>query len=199
MTAAMVISGTIGWLVMVSGQPVLEVVFWRCVFGALALWLIGWRMGLLRLRGAGLPALSLAAAFLYALAALWVKQLTLTPHLIALIQVCVGIAMLAPFAHPAALAVQPLSAWASLLVLGVVNTGVMYVLLYGGIQKLPTALTGALSFIYPVVAILVDWAAFGHRLQWPQWIGVAAILAAAAGMRLGWSWPARGRGRPPRL
>lgn len=34
MTAAMLISGTIGWFVLVSGQPVLDVVFWRCVFGA---------------------------------------------------------------------------------------------------------------------------------------------------------------------
>lgn len=32
MTAAMLISGTIGWFVLVSGQPVLDVVFWRCVF-----------------------------------------------------------------------------------------------------------------------------------------------------------------------
>jgi hypothetical protein len=37
MTLAMVISGTIGWFVLMSGRPVLDVVFWRCVFGALAL------------------------------------------------------------------------------------------------------------------------------------------------------------------
>jgi drug/metabolite transporter (DMT)-like permease len=49
--------------------------------------------------------------------------------------------------------------------LGIVHTGLMYVLLYGAIQKLPTALTGALSFIYPIAAIFVDWFAFGHRLQ----------------------------------
>ncbi|WP_148050484.1 EamA family transporter, partial [Pseudomonas protegens] len=55
------------------------------------------------------------------------------------------------------------TAWASLLTLGIVHTGVMYVLLYGAIQKLPTALTGALSFIYPIAAIFVDWLAFGHR------------------------------------
>jgi uncharacterized membrane protein len=56
-------------------------------------------------------------------------------------------------------------AWASLVTLGIVHTGLMYVLLYGAIQKLPTALTGALSFIYPIAAIFVDWFAFGHRLQ----------------------------------
>lgn len=280
LSAAMVISGTIGWLVLISGQPVLDVVFWRCVFGAATLLLACAVMGFLRpglltwttfflaavggvaivgnwlllfaaysrasigiatavyntqpfmLVGLGALflgeritlnqvmwlllafigmlaitqshdtpvygeaggyligiALSLGAAFLYALAALWVKRLTGTPpHLIALIQVCVGVLMLTPFADTTVLWSQPTSAWLSLLTLGVVNTGLMYVLLYGGIQKLPTALTGALSFIYPIVAILVDWVAFGHRLQWLQWVGVAAILLAAAGMRQGWSW-----------
>jgi drug/metabolite transporter (DMT)-like permease len=67
-----------------------------------------------------------------------------------------------------------------------VHTGLMYVLLYGAIQKLPTAITGALSFIYPIAAIFVDWFAFGHRLGWLQWLGVAAILLAAAGLQRDW-------------
>lgn len=37
MVGAMLISGTIGWFVLVSGVPVIEVVFWRCVIGALTL------------------------------------------------------------------------------------------------------------------------------------------------------------------
>ena len=37
MTAAMVISGTIGWFVVMSGEPVTAVVFWRCLFGAATL------------------------------------------------------------------------------------------------------------------------------------------------------------------
>lgn len=277
MTAAMLISGTIGWFVLVSGQPVLDVVFWRCVFGAATLLLICAGFGFLRpgiltrttfllaiLSGVaivgnwvllfasysrasiaigtavynvqpfmlvGLAALflgekisaqklfwlsisfagmlaivsahgeqgadsgdyllgitlALGAALLYAFAALLIKRLTGTPpHLIALIQVCTGVLLLAPWANFAALAQQP-SAWASLLTLGIVHTGVMYVLLYGAIQKLPTALTGALSFIYPIAAIFVDWFAFGHRLELLQWVGVVAILLAAAGMQQGWS------------
>jgi drug/metabolite transporter (DMT)-like permease len=76
----------------------------------------------------------------------------------------------------------------------------MYVLLYGAIQKLPTSLTGALSFIYPIVAILVDWLAFGQKLEWLQWVGVAAILLAAAGMRQGWGqgWGERSRKARPK-
>ncbi|RZI77869.1 MAG: EamA family transporter, partial [Pseudomonas sp.] len=48
MIVAMLISGTIGWFVLVSGQPVLEVVFWRCVFGAGALLVICASLGLLK-------------------------------------------------------------------------------------------------------------------------------------------------------
>ncbi len=283
MAAAMVISGTIGWFVLMSGQPVLDVVFWRCLFGALTLLLICGLMGFLRpgllswpvfglavVSGAAIVgnwallfaaysgasigiatavyntqpfmlvalgamflgeritldkmmwlslafigmlaitqshgsagsgghayllgiSLALGAAFLYAIAALLVKRLTGTPpHLIALIQVCTGILMLAPFAEVSALPGQTAMAWITLLSMGIVHTGLMYVLLYGAIQKLPTALTGALSFIYPVVAILVDWVAFGHRLQWLQWFGVAAILFAAAAMRQGWRVGRRG-------
>ena len=276
MTAAMLISGTIGWFVLVSGQPVLDVVFWRCVFGAATLLLICAVFGFLRpgilsrttfllavLSGVAIVgnwvllfasysrasiaigtavynvqpfmlvgmaaiflgekitaqklfwlgvsflgmlaivsahgqqgegggqyllgiALALGAALLYAFAALIIKRLTGTPpHLIALIQVCTGILLLAPWANWSALPQQS-GAWASLLTLGIVHTGVMYVLLYGAIQKLPTALTGALSFIYPIAAIFVDWFAFGHRLELLQWAGVVAILLAAAGMQQGW-------------
>ncbi|NUO86001.1 MAG: EamA family transporter, partial [Cupriavidus sp.] len=37
MAAAMVLSGTIGWFVVTSGQPPLEVVFFRCLLGGAAL------------------------------------------------------------------------------------------------------------------------------------------------------------------
>jgi drug/metabolite transporter (DMT)-like permease len=276
MVAAMLISGTIGWFVLVSGQPVLEVVFWRCLIGAGTLLLICAAMGFLRaglltrvtfalavLSGVaivgnwlllfaaysrasiaiatavynvqpfmlvGLAALFLGeritvlkmgwlavafigmlaivsahgtgggsgesyllgialaagAAFLYAIAALIIKRLTGTPpHLIALIQVCTGVLMLAPWLHASPLPAG-VTAWSSLVTLGMVHTGVMYVLLYSAIQKLPTALTGALSFVYPIAAIAVDWFAFDHRLTLLQWLGVSLILLAVAGMQRGW-------------
>jgi drug/metabolite transporter (DMT)-like permease len=50
MVAAMVISGTIGWFVVMAGEPVLTVVFWRCVFGAGALVILCAALGLLRVR-----------------------------------------------------------------------------------------------------------------------------------------------------
>src|SRR3546814_1643527 len=128
-------------------------------------------------------ALALGAALLYAIAALIIKRLTGTPpHLIALIQVSTGVLLLAPWANFSALPQHP-EAWASLITLGMVHTGVMYVLLYSAIQRLPTAVTGALSFIYPIASLFVDWFAFGPRLEPLQWLGVAAILLAAAGLK----------------
>lgn len=282
MIGAMLISGTIGWFVLVSGQPVLEVVFWRCVFGTATLlvicaafgflkagvisrsalllavvsgvaivgnWLllfasysrasiaigtavynvqpfmlvglaalflgekitaakVTWlsvaflgMLGIVSAHGAGQAsgeeyllgiALALGAAFLYAVAALIIKRLKGTPpHLIALVQVATGVVLLAPWVKLGGLPGEP-SALASLVTLGMVHTGLMYVLLYSAIQRLPTALTGALSFIYPIAAILVDWVAFGHRLAPLQWLGVGLILLAAAGMQQGWWFrPAR--------
>lgn len=277
MTVAMIISGSIGWFVIVSGQPVMDVVFWRCAFGALTLLAVCATLGFLRghlnpralaiaaaggaaivvnwlllfasysrasisiatavyntqpfmlvalgalvfrekltatriawllLAFAGMLlivrashgeshgtdyftgiAMALGAAFFYALASIAAKKLTGTPpHLIALIQVCVGVLMLAPLVSWSNLPAGT-GAWTALVTLGVVHTGVMYILLYGAIQKLPTHLIGSLSFIYPIVAIIVDYIAFDRRLQAAQLIGAALILVAAAGTNLGWKMP----------
>lgn len=271
MSVAMAIAGTIGWFVVVSGRPVLDVVFWRCLFGTAALVVVCGYMGLLRngitrrvlllsaLGGVaivmnwlllfaaysrasiaiatavyntqpfmlvcfgalflgerltlarlawlviafgglllivrvnpGTPfagmqytagiLMALGAALMWAVAALITKQLAGTPpHLIALIHVGVGTIMLAPFvdfAHPPA----HLATWSMLAAIGVVHTGLVYILMYAAIHRLPTHIQGSLSFIYPVVAIGVDVVAFDRRLEPTQLAGAAAILVAVVGM-----------------
>jgi drug/metabolite transporter (DMT)-like permease len=277
MTAAMTISGSIGYVVLISGQPVLQVVFFRCLFGALALALLCAALGLFRVRltlrqwwlailggvaivlnwlllfgayahasvavatvvynmqpfmlllaGAllfgeritvakvgwlGLAFLgmviivlhrpsagyvgghyalgllmALAAAGGWAVAALTTKALTgVPPQLIALTHVCVGIVLLAPFVWQAPLPASS-DTWALLAAMGVVHTGLMYALMYAAVQRLPTHLQGALSFLYPAVTILFDVFGLGHALAPLQLAGMAAILLAAAGMTLGWRW-----------
>ncbi len=264
MILAMTISGTVGWPVLVLGQPPATVVFWRCAFGALAMLatcaalgqlksgainrrqlsfailgnrpgaqldaavcrlcscldrgrhrylprsavhvggagallfgekLTANRLGWLLLAFAGMVlivtgrqngggddyllgvALALGAALMYAIAAAIVKQLAaLPPQLIVLIQLTVGALVMAPFAGLATPPAAPID-WLLLATLGLVHTGLMSTLLYGAIQKIPTSLVGALSFIYPAVAIVVDWAAFGHRLSLLQLLGTLAIPA----------------------
>lgn len=272
MILAMLISGSIGAFVLLSGLPVTEVVFWRCLIGAMALfifirisrkpfsqltrftlllailggvalvvnWLLlfaayerisiglstvvyntqpfmlvlmgmflGERVSLVKwgwlvlafggvvillsselngAQGEGWLAgigLAMGAAFFYALTAIIARRLkSVAPQHIAFIQVLTGVVMLLPFAHQPALSAD--FPWPILLALGVVHTGIMYQLLYSAIQKLPTPVTGSLSFIYPVVAIIVDNVVFGHSLNITQLAGGALILFAAAGNNLGW-------------
>ncbi|MDI6836818.1 MAG: EamA/RhaT family transporter, partial [Rhizobiaceae bacterium] len=47
MTVAMVLSGTIGWLVLQSGQSPANVVFLRCLIGVPVLALLAYRAGVL--------------------------------------------------------------------------------------------------------------------------------------------------------
>jgi drug/metabolite transporter (DMT)-like permease len=131
-------------------------------------------------------AMALLAAFGWAVAAITTKRLKgIPPQLIALVHVVAGTVMLAPLVDWTSLP-QGVGTWTMLATLGVVHTGVMYALMYAAVQRLPTDLQGALSFIYPVVAILIDVVALGTTLQPIQIAGVGAVIIAAAGATLGW-------------
>ncbi|QFH71812.1 DMT family transporter [Enterobacter sp. E76] len=130
-------------------------------------------------------AMALGAAFFYALTALITRQLRqVSPKQIALVQMVVGTLMLLPLVQ-ISFELRPMQ-WGILLTVGIVHTGIMYQLLYAAIQKLPTPVTGSLSFIYPLVAVVVDKLVFNHTLSLTQLAGGALILMAAAGNNLGW-------------
>lgn len=122
--------------------------------------------------------LALAAAFLYALATLATRKLNAyAPVQIAALQLAIGVLALAPLARiaPFEFGVQT---WASLLILGLVHTGLMYPLMYDAFQRLRADVVPTLTFIYPVVAILTDLAVFDTALSALQVAGLGMILAS---------------------
>lgn len=69
-------------------------------------------------------------------------------------------------------------AWSWLIGLGVLHTGLAYVLLYAGMARLPTARIAVLQFVYPGAAVLVDLLVYGRALSFPQTIGVLMMGVA---------------------
>lgn len=122
--------------------------------------------------------LALGAAILYAIATLITKQLKhIKPHLIATIQVSLGVFLLLPLVD---FSIVPIvgNHWYWLFALGLIHTCFMYILLYSSFQKVSTSTLAVLSYIYPVVAILIDYVVYDQNLSSIQLLGVFIILAA---------------------
>lgn len=286
LTFAMILSGTIGVFVVESGASPFNVVFFRCVFGAIALgtyclargyfknhgftakklgltalggvfivfnWVllfssytktsisvatvvyhtqpfyvvllgavlfrdkltaskIGWLVvafaGLVLVAGVsssdlngnstylvGLGQALLAAVF-YALSTVITKRVTgVRPHLVALVQVLLGIPLLLPFAAFSQTSTMG-AKWGWLVGIGLIHTGVMYVLMYSAYQKLPTPKIAVLAFVYPAMAMVMDWLVFGHHVSVTQALGIPMIVAASLGVNLGWRFGPKRRTAP---
>ncbi|MFW8634244.1 DMT family transporter [Cribrihabitans pelagius] len=123
--------------------------------------------------------LAISAAIFYAITSIIVKRLKgIKPHLIALIQVSVGAVMLIPFVNLGAVPTFTGAQWSDLLILGAFHTCLTYILMYSAFQRLPTPLIAVLSYIYPVVAIVVDYFAYGKAMHGVQIAGGLMILFA---------------------
>lgn len=109
------------------------------------------------------------------------------PFAVVLIQCLVGIVMLAPFADYAAVWV-PGDHWFWLAGLGLIHSGVCYVLFYTSYPRLPVATIAVLAFIYPVIALLLDYLVYGHSLVPVQSLGVVLIVIGTLGVNLKWQW-----------
>ncbi|HSI41154.1 MAG TPA: DMT family transporter [Xanthobacteraceae bacterium] len=143
----------------------------------------GWMLGIGAALGAGL---------LYAIATILTKDLGhQRAEVTTLCQTIVGIALMAPFADFAA----PMSAagWGWIAGLGIIHTGIAYVLMYSAYPALSTPVIGVLSFVYPLVALLADWALYDGPLGFPQLAGLLLVTLGTLGVRLGWGlpWPRR--------
>jgi len=74
-------------------------------------------------------------------------------------------------------------AWAWLAGLGVIHTGLAYVVLYAGMARLSTGRIALLQFVYPAAAVVVDWAVYGRALSGVQIAGVALMALALSAVR----------------
>ena len=66
--------------------------------------------------------------------------------------------------------------WASLLVVGLVQTGVTYCMYFSALKELPGKEVAILSYIDPLVAVLVSVIWLGETMTVPQIVGGALIL-----------------------
>jgi len=285
MSVAMGLSGTIGLLVLASGQSALNVVWMRCLVGGLALlawlWLQGgwrplgrkavawllvgagalivnWQLLFMSYRESGIAVatvvyhvqpfflillaslfqrempdwhklpwlviafcgvaltsgvqwgadgkagmltgvlLASAAAFFYALATLATRKLSgIAPAQIAGLQLLAGALVLAPWVDISVHSVTPLG-WAALLTLGLVHTGLQYNLMYAAFQHLSAERIAALSFIYPLVAIVVDLVFFNLTLGVVQIVGMLLIFVAIVAYQRNWRFSPTMARRTPR-
>ncbi len=70
------------------------------------------------------------------------------------------------------------SGWINLLIVGLVHTGVCYVLYFSALKELPGQKAAILSYIDPLVAVLVSVTFLQEAMGPLQWVGGAMILGA---------------------
>ena len=69
------------------------------------------------------------------------------------------------------------SAWAVVLFLGLVSTGVAYLLFTGGLRHISGATGVTLALGEPVTAFVLAVLVVGERQTWLAWLGLAGVLA----------------------
>jgi drug/metabolite transporter (DMT)-like permease len=111
-------------------------------------------------------------------------------------QVLWGTAQLLPFAlafghvqtH------RPLSSLLALGALGILGTGVAYILNFHIVRHAPATIASSVTYLTPVFAVVVGVAFLGESLSWNEPVGAVLILAGAAlaQNRLHWRAPRAG-------
>lgn len=66
--------------------------------------------------------------------------------------------------------------WSNLLIVGLIHTGVTYCLYFSSLKELPGQKAAILSYIDPLVAVLISVTILGESMTWLQAIGGVLIL-----------------------
>lgn len=120
----------------------------------------------------------LAGSLCYAAVTILAKtEKVVTPFALAWWQCAVGTVLLlwVPLVHGWP---QAPSSWAWLAGLGVLHTGLAYAILFAGMARLTLGRIAVLQHVYPLTAIVLDWAVYGRALDAVQLAGVGLMAGA---------------------
>lgn len=120
----------------------------------------------------------LAGSLCYAAVTILAKtEKVVTPFALAWWQCAVGTVLLlwVPLVHGWP---QAPSSWAWLAGLGVLHTGLAYAILFAGMARLTLGRIALLQYVYPLTAIVLDWAVYGRALGAVQLAGVGLMAGA---------------------
>lgn len=119
---------------------------------------------------------AVTAALFYAFATMLARRTSAIPApLAALVQTTVGTLVLAPLVSFDQLPTQA-GQWAWLFILGGIHTALMYGMIYFAAPRLSSSMIGGLSYLYPVVAAVLDFICYGRNLTALQLCGFVLIL-----------------------
>jgi drug/metabolite transporter (DMT)-like permease len=74
---------------------------------------------------------------------------------------------------------SPLWPLVAVLVLGVLGTGIAYMLQFDVVRAAGPTVGATVTYLIPVVAVVLGVVLLGERLAWPQLVGAGVVLAAA--------------------
>lgn len=120
----------------------------------------------------------LAGSLCYAAVTILAKtEKVVTPFALAWWQCAVGTVLLlwVPLVHGWP---QAPSSWVWLAGLGVLHTGLAYAILFAGMARLTLGRIAVLQYVYPLTAIVLDWAVYGRALGAVQLAGVGLMAGA---------------------
>jgi len=131
--------------------------------------------------------LALVASLFYAATTLTTRAVKgVRPDVLSAVHCLIGCVAFLPFLNLGALQGGDAGMWGWLVGLGVIHTGIVYVLLYSAYPKVPTTVIAAAAFLNPAVALLSDFLVFGRSITPMQSAGLVLILLAGLGVNLGW-------------
>ncbi|TSI06714.1 DMT family transporter [Lysinibacillus sp. BW-2-10] len=120
---------------------------------------------------------ALLSAICYALTMFTSKTLqSLSPYATTFIQTIVGVVMLLPFSNFDVFVGLTGMNWLFIIGTGLIHTGFVYYLFFDSIRNLPTIVVSVLTFVDPVVAILLDTLLLDFRPSLLQSLGILLVF-----------------------